>query len=138
MLEDHLYFALLHARWMDDANFAKGPAHFFDGAPDAVRDAGRERIRATLQGHGLGRHAPDEIGYLSEKSLVSLSGLLGGKRFLMGNDPCGADATMFAMLAGILTPYFESGLRAAAERQANLVLYRDRMMRRFYPDFEAA
>ena len=37
MLEDHLYFAMLHARWMDDANFAKGPAHFFDGAPEGAR-----------------------------------------------------------------------------------------------------
>ncbi len=25
VLEDHIYFALLQARWMDDANFAKGP-----------------------------------------------------------------------------------------------------------------
>ena len=138
MLEDHLYFALLHARWMDDANFAKGPAHFFDGAPPGAREAGRERVRANLHGHGIGRHAPDEIAWLAERSLQSLSGLLGKNRFLMGDDPCGADATAFAMLAGILTPFFESPLRAAAQGHDNLVAYGGRMMCRYYPDFESA
>ena len=26
MMEDHLYWAVVHARWMDDLNFARGPA----------------------------------------------------------------------------------------------------------------
>jgi len=138
MLEDHLYFALVQARWLDDENFAKGPAHFFDGAPQGVREAARERTRQALHGHGLGRHTPEEIVWLAAHSLQSLSGLLGGKRFLMGDDPCGADATMTAMLAGILTPFFDSALRDAALGHANLVAYRDRTMRRYYPDFESA
>jgi glutathione S-transferase len=49
MLEDHLYWAMVHERWMNDANFAKGPAHFFDGAPDAVRQQARDGMRATLR-----------------------------------------------------------------------------------------
>ena len=35
MIEHHVYWALVGARWVDADNFAKGPAHFFDGAPDA-------------------------------------------------------------------------------------------------------
>ena len=135
MLEDHLYFALLHTRWMDDANFAKGPAHFFDGAPDGIREAARERTRATLLSHGLSRHTPDEIAFLSCKSLDSLAGLLGARPCLMGETPCGADATMFGLLAGILTPFFDTPLRNAALTHVNLVAYRDRMMARFYPEF---
>jgi len=135
MLEDHLYFALLHARWMDDANFAKGPAHFFDGAPEAVRQQARERVRAYLHGQGLGRHSNSEITQLAAKDLAALSALLGDKPYLMGDRPCGADATMFGMIAGILTPYFDMPLRDAAVQHANLVAYRDRMMARYYPDF---
>jgi hypothetical protein len=30
MLEEHLYWAFVHARWMDDANFDKGPRTFFN------------------------------------------------------------------------------------------------------------
>lgn len=138
MLEDHLYFALLHVRWIDDANFAKGPAYFFDGAPDGVREGARQQVRSYLHGQGLGRHTPDEIVWLAARSLKSLSVLLGAKRYLMGEDPCGADATAFAMLAGILTPYFDSGLRDVAGAHDNLVAYGARMMRQYYPDFESA
>jgi len=136
MLEDHLYFALLHARWMDDANFAKGPAHFFDGAPDGAREAGRERVRLVLHGHGLGRHSDAEIAELAERSLGALSDFLGDKPYLMGERACGADATMFAMLAGILTPFFESRLRDVALGHRNLAAYAERMMQLYYPEFE--
>jgi len=136
MLEDHLYFALLHARWMDDANFAKGPAHFFDGAPDGAREAGRERVRLVLHGHGLGRHSDVEIAELAERSLGALSDFLGDKPYLMGERACGADATMFAMLAGILTPFFESRLRDLALGHRNLAAYAERMMQLYYPEFE--
>jgi glutathione S-transferase len=140
MLEDHLYFALIHARWMDDANFAKGPAHFFDGVPAETREAaraqGRERARQNLIAHGMGRHLDDEIVELGARSLDSLSVLLGDKPYLFGETPCGADATAFGMTASILTPFFEAPLRARAESHANLVDYRDRMMRQYYPEAE--
>jgi glutathione S-transferase len=136
MLEDHLYWLLLQARWMDDANFAKGPAHFFDAAPEGMRDAARERTRANLHGHGLGRHNASEVLALATRTLESLSGLLGTKPCLMGDEPCGVDATLFAMLAGVLTPFFETPLRDAALRYDNLAAYSGRMMQRYYRDFE--
>ncbi|HVL43042.1 MAG TPA: glutathione S-transferase C-terminal domain-containing protein, partial [Brevundimonas sp.] len=48
---------------------------------------------------------------------------------------CGTDATAFAMLAGLYTPFFASELRARGERFGNLVAYADRLMARFYPAF---
>ena len=135
MLEDHLYFAILQTRWMNDANFAKGPAHFFDGAPEGVREAARERTRSYLHGHGLGRHSDAEISFLARKSLASCAAMLGDKPYLMGHEPCGTDATLFGMTAAILTPFFDSRLRDAAMAHDNLVAYRDRMMTRYYPEF---
>jgi glutathione S-transferase len=136
MLEDHLYFALIHARWMDDENFAKGPAHFFDAVPEdareAVRTQARERVRQNLIGHGLGRHRDDEIVELGARSLAALSVSLGDKSYLFGDAPCGADATAFGMAASILAPFFEAPLRNRAESHANLVAYCDRMMRQYY------
>jgi glutathione S-transferase len=138
MLEDHLYFAILHLRWMNDANFAKGPAQFFAGAPDAVRTQARERARAYLHGHGLGRHSDAQIVQLAAMDLASLADLLGDKPYLMGDTPCGADATMFGMVSGVLTPFFDTPLRDAALTHANLVAYRDRMMEHHYPGFAKA
>ncbi len=136
MCEDHLYFALVHSRWMDDANFAKGPAHFFDGAPEGVREAARERSRATLIGHGIARHSEAEIAELGGRSLASLAGLLGDKSYMMGGVASAVDATVFGMVAGVLTDYFDTRLRDAGRTHGNLVAYRDRMMQQYYPAFE--
>lgn len=135
MLEDHLYFAILQTRWIDDENWEKGPSHFFDGAPEGIAEAARERTRAKLDGHGLGRHREDEILELGGRSLSALSALLGDKPYLFGEEPCGTDATAFAFTAAVLTPFFDSALRKQAERHANLVAYRDQMMQRYYPEF---
>lgn len=137
MLEDHLYYALLHARWLDDDNWAKGPSHFFDGAPPGAAEAGRERVRQTLHGQGLGRHAPDEIAELGCRSLAALSGLLGNKPYLFGPAASGVDATAFAFVAGVMTPFFETRLRAFALTHKNLIAYRERMMEEHYPKFVA-
>jgi hypothetical protein len=45
------------------------------------------------------------------------------------------DAVCFSMLAGLLTPFFDSPLCRKAEAHANLGAYVDRMMARFYPRF---
>jgi glutathione S-transferase len=137
MLEDHLYWAMVHGRWTDDANFAKGPAHFFAGAPEAVRQKARDGMRAALQAQGIGRHSVDEIAELGGRSLAALSALLGDKPCLMGAKPCSVDATAFAMVAGALTPFFDGPLRSRAASHPNLVAYSERMMRRFYPEFVA-
>ena len=41
MLEDHVYWAMVYWRWLDDANFAKGPAVFFQRVPAPVRPIAR-------------------------------------------------------------------------------------------------
>jgi glutathione S-transferase len=135
MLEDHLYFAILQARWLDDENWQKGPSHFFDGAPEGVAAGARERTRAKLEAHGLGRHREEEIAELGKRSIDALAAQLGDKSYLFGDTPCGADATAFAFTAAVLTPFFDTPLRKAAEQHANLTAYRDRMMRQYYPQF---
>ncbi|NPU13352.1 glutathione S-transferase family protein [Bradyrhizobium sp. 83012] len=140
MIEHHLYFALVGARWVDPVNFAKGPAHFFDGAPADRRDKLREdaqfRVAENYLISGLGRHAPDEDIDLAARSLRALSVQLGDQPYLMGDRPCGTDATAFAVIAGILTPFFDSELRRRTEGFGNLVAYADRMMTQYFPEFD--
>lgn len=141
MLEDHLYWAIVHSRWMDDANFAAGPAHFFDTLPQGVREraraGAREHVRAMLYGQGLGRHSRAEVEDLGCRSIAALSTLLGNKAFLMGPAPSAVDATAFAMVASLLTPVFQTRLRDFTEERVNLTSYRDRLLREFYPSFAA-
>src|ERR1700756_2177912 len=139
MIEPHVYWALIGARWVDDENFAKGPAHFFDGAPEHRREKLREdaqfRVAENYLLSGLGRHAPDDDVDLALRSIFALSVQLGDKPYLMGDKPGGVDATAFGALAGILTPFFASKLRSEVEKFGNLTAYVDRLMRQYYPEF---
>jgi len=64
MIEHHVYWGLIGARWVDPDNFAKGPAHFFRRAPEDRREKLREdaqfRVAENYLLSGLGRHAPDD------------------------------------------------------------------------------
>lgn len=138
MTEHHLYSALVGARWLDPENFAKGPAQFFDAAPEDLRAKLREdaqlRIAENYRLSGLGRHSPEEAIELVARSLSALSLRLAEGGYLMGEHPCGADAIAFAVIAGILTPFFDSPLRRKTRQFANFSGYVDRMMTQFYPE----
>lgn len=138
MLENHFSQASGYMRWLIPKNFEKGPAHFADAAPEAARAQIRgdllKRVTDSFRSHGIARHTMDEIISLGDRSLSALSVLLGDKKYLFGDHWTGVDATAFAMMAGILTPYFDSPLRRKAEGYANLVEYTARMMKEFYPE----
>lgn len=138
LLEDHLYFAMVWFRWIDPENFAKGPAHFADGAPEAGRAQLRQDMQARkaveLHAQGMGRHTPARIAVLGERSIDALAQLLGDKPWLMGETHSGVDAAAFGMLACVATPFFDTPLRRAVEAHPNLIAYVARMMRRYYPE----
>ncbi len=138
MIENQLGWIMVQGRWLDPANFAKGPAQFFAQAPEAMRAAiaagAQEQVAANIRAVGVGRHAEAEVLGLGVRSLQALSALLGDKIFMMGERPTGVDAVAFSVLAGLLTPYFDSALRQRAVRFDNLTAYVDRMMAGAYPD----
>lgn len=138
MLEDHLTWAMVHERWLDEDNFRRGPAQFFRHAPPTAR-AGIEadvkaKITNALQAQGMGRHSAAERVFLAERSLSALSVLLGDKPFMMGEQPSGLDAYAFAILAGLTSPTFDGPNRRAAESFGNFRPYLHRMAARYYPD----
>jgi glutathione S-transferase len=139
MLEDHIYWVMVYWRWMKDDNFERGPAKIFKRVPAFVRPLVKWRVRGkvrrNLHGHGISRHNEAEMTALSDRAFDALSQLLGDSKYLMGNEPCGADATAFAFIAGASSPVFESPAHAKARSLPNLTAYRDRMMAEFYPGF---
>ncbi len=137
MLEDHFYWHLVYWRWLIDENWERGPKHFFKRAPAVIRPiierVVRRSVRRTLHGHGLGRHDDYEKTLLANRAIEALSHVLGDNVYLMGDKPCGADATVFAFVAGGLPEIFQSPLQEKLSRTGNLVAYGDRLMREFYP-----
>ncbi len=139
MLEDQLYWCCLHLRWGIDENFEKGPAHFFDRAPEAIRDkiraVARAKVLGYLQAQGMGRHTPEQITELGTRTLDSLSALLGKRPWLMGEEPSGTDAALTGMLATLLNGALDSPLRQRGLAHANLANYIDRAVAHFFPEF---
>ncbi len=139
MCEEHLYWAVVAARWLDDANFAKGPAGFFEVVPWPLRPIVerlvRRKVAAAAWAQGLARHTPADRDRLAIRDIDALAALLGEKPFLTGEHPCAADATVFSSVAHLLTPTFDTPLLEPTRMHPNLVAYRDRMMRTYFPEF---
>jgi glutathione S-transferase len=142
MVEDNLYWAVLHSRWMIDANFDKGPRRFFDAAPAPLRPfivpMVRRSVRKMLHAQGMGRHSQAEIDALGSRGIDALATHLGQNDYFMGAEPVGVDATIFAFAANVLCPEFDTTLRTTAERHDNLCRYVGRMKARYYPDLDKA
>ena len=138
LCEDHLYWAIVRERWMADENFNAGPRQFFEAVPALLRPPViamvRRQVRRDLKGQGFGRHGEDEIVALASRGIDALAVFLGDKPYLMGARPSGADAIVFASIAGLLCELFDTPLRAATAKHENLVAYRDRLMSQYFPD----
>lgn len=139
MLENHFNWVLAYYRFFWDDNFARGPAHWFDFAPEEMQGPMREglvaAVRQNLMAVGVLRHTEPEIRSLGDRTIEAVVALIGDKPFLFGSQPTGTDAFCFAALAAGMTPFFDSPLRTAIEAQPVLTAYVARMMARFYPDF---
>jgi glutathione S-transferase len=141
MAEEQLYWAVVDLRWMDDANFARGPAMFFRRLPMLLRPIAipliRRKVRNALYAHGMGRHSQGEIARLATRSIDAIADYLGEKPYVMGAEPTAADASLFPFAWSVLCPVFETPVRNAAERHDNLKRYVGRMTERYYPDLKA-
>jgi glutathione S-transferase len=136
LVEDHLYWAMVYARWVEARNFAIVKAHLLELMPPFVGPLiaikARRDVRNSLRGHGLGRRSPEEIYELGRRDLVAISEALGDKEFFFGDEPKAVDASLGAFTIAVLCSAFDSPLRSAGEERQNLVAYRDRIVRRFF------
>ena len=138
MCEEHLYWLIIDARWLDDANFRAGPAEIFRSFPAPVRPLvgayARRQIRRALHLQGLGRHDLASKLELAKRDLFAISDLLAEQPYLFGDEPRGADASVAAFVIAALAKATVAPLRDAAESRANLVAYGERMSKRFFPE----
>jgi glutathione S-transferase len=139
MVEHELAPAVGYFRWLTPENFERGPGMWFNDMPEVQREQMKrglqEEVRKVMKARGIARHSDEEIVGLGVRSLRALEVFLGKKPFLMGDEPCGADAFVFATLAGAMTPFFPSPLRDEAIQFPTLVAYVQRMFDKFYPEF---
>lgn len=137
LCEDHLYFAMLRARWLDRKAFREGIGRFmFQSVAAPARPFAKRLLirmnRARLAGHGLGRLAEPDANRLAARDVDALADVLGDKPYLFGDLPCGADATVLGFVTAIMTPPLDIAIRRMMTARPNLVSYRDRLTRQFF------
>ena len=138
LVEEHLYWTVLHDRWISEAGWALTGPGFFGGMPWPLRAivpiVARRGIRAELRGHGMGRHTPEQIHALGTADIDALAELLGDQPYFLGAQATSVDAVAGAFLANILMVPLETPVKAAAAGHANLVAYCRRVAQRYFPE----
>ena len=131
MAEGHLNAVMAGERWMIDENFNKGPAVFFMDAPEPMRaqimKETRDGIRANRYASGIGRHSRDEQLQLAAWDIAAIAAQLGDQRFLFGDEPTVADASVSAVLISSSTQYFDTPLPGIIAEHGKLAGYMRRM-----------
>lgn len=138
LCEEHLYWTVLHGRWLSAEGWKMTRPGFFGALPWPLRMVvawvARRGIRPQLHGHGMGRHTPEQIQSLGVADIDALAVLLGEEEYFLGAQATLVDAVAAAFLANILMVPLETPIKSAAAGHANLVAYCQRMAQRYFPE----
>jgi glutathione S-transferase len=128
MIEEHLYWVLVHSRWIENGDKIRDS--FFAAVPAIARkfvfSMVVKQVKSALHGQGMGRHEVAEIHEFGAADLQAISDYLDDKNFFFGNEPASIDATIFGMLDCIIVPSLDTALKHAALSHENLVNFHKR------------
>ena len=129
MVEEHLYFAIVYARWFDAPDLIREQA--FASVPKLMRGfvfgMVQKKLRKALDAQGLGRHNRDEIYAFGLTDLRALETRLSGKEFFFGDRVTSIDAAIYGALHGLARGPFENPLTAMVQASPTLLDYERRV-----------
>lgn len=131
LIEEYIYFTIIHFRWGDLKYWPKTKELFFANRPFLFRTfiapMVQKKIARDIRGQGMGLHTSEEVARLAGKSLQALSDFLGDKTHMMGNKVSTLDIVAFSMLWGVLKIPLESPIQTLVQNNQKLVGYMERM-----------
>lgn len=135
-LEEHLYWCLLHSRWVRDESWTRLAPVLFGALPLPLRllvpKVVRRSVIKACDGQGLGRHSEEEVMQIADESLSSLSKVLGDKPYFLGDKPSSLDAAAFGLLAQFMIANFDTPMADMAKTHSNLLGYCQRIHAEYY------
>jgi glutathione S-transferase len=131
LVEEHLYFAIVYSRWIDDTQWPKTNAQFFGAMPKILQiiipKVVRKKVRKQLWYQGIGRLTPERIYEAGKKDLAAIAELLADQRFFLGDAVTSIDATLYSFLATILYTPINSPLQDYIKQSPTLANYCERI-----------
>jgi glutathione S-transferase len=139
MLEESLYWHIVHERWATDEGWQVFKPVFLNVFPPVIGQVAvpmiRRKVIQALHAQGLGRHQPAEILEMGKQDVSTVATLLGDKPFLLGDNPTSFDAALYAFIVLITVFPVDSPFRRFTQEQKNLVRYVDRFQQRFFANW---
>jgi glutathione S-transferase len=136
LIEENLYWAVVHTRWIEDAGWDKTRVAFFGAMPVPLRwfvpRLARRGLRTEIHGHGMGRHSAAEIHAIGCRDVTAVADFLADKPFMLGEQPSSLDATTHAFLANLLWAPVDSPIQRHAQSRPTLQAYCERMKSRYF------
>lgn len=137
MLDENLYWCLVHSRWIGPA-WENTREEFFGSMPLPLKMVipalARRSVIKTLYLHGLGRHSDKEKLHIAEQDIQALSDYLGDKEYFLSDSLTTLDITVFAFMCELTIPQVKSDLADIALRYDNLVNFVNRIKQQYYPE----
>ncbi len=136
-VEEHLYWCLVYARWVDPGGFSFTREAFEKLLPPVigkllVHQVIRKKIVGALHGQGLGRHARADIYRRGCEDLTAIAVLLGEQPYFLGPNPTSIDASLYALTGGIWLHPADNPMKQHMAALPNLVAYSERMHNRYF------
>ncbi|PPC90153.1 MAG: glutathione S-transferase [Methylobacter sp.] len=142
LLEENLYWVIVHARWLLPQNAAMLDQNIF-GAPEFLRlplplrayikYSVKQKVKASLHAQGLGRHSHEEITAIGNRDLLALANFLQDKPYFFGNEPSSLDAIAYGSLANILlVNCYQAPIIDQARTYENLSAFTRRFHERYF------
>lgn len=132
MIEEHLYFFVVHGRWAEDAGWAQiMHAYGMDKMPWFVRTfilpSVRARIVRNLHGQGVASMDAGQRAARIARDVDALAVYLGDKPFLMGAQRTTVDASLYGLLRFVLSDGVSEAVTQRVRMHPNLVSYVERI-----------
>lgn len=136
LLEESLYWAMVHARWIDSTGWEITRQVFFGNLPLPLRatvpNLIRKKVRNQLHQQGIGRHNAEEINKLATDDLTAASVFLAEKPYFLGDQPTSLDATAYGFIANVLYHPVDIAIKRHAQALPNLIHFCERMKQRYF------
>lgn len=135
-MEEHLYFIVLHARWVNEAGWAVAKPLFFGKLPKPLQfivpGIVRKQVEKSLHSQGIARHEQEEIDRRAHEVLDHLKVFMGKSDFIFGDKPTLVDCTVFPYLWGAIHWPSDNELKRVVQNHPPFVAYVERIMQRYY------
>lgn len=130
MIEDSLYWALLHERWIVKANWEVTRQAYFGHLPPVIRQVVpavvRRGVIKSQHSQGFGRRSQEMRDQMARHDIEAMAAIIGDGDYVASTVST-VDATASAMIWNILASPYDSKLKTVVQSKPELVAYHTRM-----------